>query len=56
MAQIQSWREAHVRILAFRKDGRVARPPSELSEGLEPGDSAIVAGPADAIGNQVLAG
>ncbi len=56
MAVVQEWREAHVRVLAFRRDGHPAQPPSELTRGLEPGDSAILAGPADAIRATVLGG
>jgi Trk K+ transport system NAD-binding subunit len=52
--EIERWRGGHVRILAFRRSSGRTQPPSELADALVPGDSAILAGPADAIRTLVL--
>jgi Trk K+ transport system NAD-binding subunit len=52
--EIERWRGGHVRVLAFRRGEGPLQPPSELTERLEPGDSAILAGPAPAIRSMVF--
>jgi Trk K+ transport system NAD-binding subunit len=53
-SEIERWRGGHVRVLAFRKEAGETLPASQLTEGLSPGDSAILAGPADAMRTLVL--
>jgi Trk K+ transport system NAD-binding subunit len=51
-SQIETWRAAGLRFLAFRRDGGGVLPPSaltDLTDGLAPGDAAIVAGPEEAL-------
>jgi Trk K+ transport system NAD-binding subunit len=54
LQEFERWRGSHVRILAFRRGDGPARPASELSEPLQAGDSAILAGPAVAIRSEIL--
>ena len=54
LSEFERWRGSHVRILAFRRGDGPARPASELTEPLQPGDSAILAGPASAIRSEIL--
>src|SRR5207248_1365891 len=49
MDQIEAWRAQGLRILAFRRQSGAAQPPSELSEAIRAGDTAIIAGPEEAI-------
>jgi Trk K+ transport system NAD-binding subunit len=53
--ELERWREDGIRVLAFRhgETGEVL-PPSELRLPMAPGDSAVVAGPAEAIRRTVL--
>ena len=53
-SEIERWRGGHVRVLAFRKGEGETLPASQLVEGLSPGDSAILAGPASAVRGLVL--
>jgi hypothetical protein len=56
LREIERWREDGIRILAFRRgDGAPVQAPSELDSPLRAGDSAVVAGPADAIRRVILA-
>jgi Trk K+ transport system NAD-binding subunit len=54
ISEIDRWRGGHVRVLAFRRGDGPLQPPSELTEQLRPGDSAILAGPATAIRSMVF--
>jgi Trk K+ transport system NAD-binding subunit len=54
LEQFERWRGSHMRILAFRRGDGTARAASELSEPLQPGDSAILAGPASVIRSEFL--
>jgi len=53
-SELERWRGGHVRVLAFRKGEGETLPASELVEGLGPGDSAILTGPAEAMRALVL--
>lgn len=43
---VERWRGGGARLIAFRLGDGDARPPAKFTEPLQPGDSAIVAGPA----------
>jgi Trk K+ transport system NAD-binding subunit len=49
VAEVDDWRGRHVRLLAFRRGEGPVQPPSEVGHGLGPGDSAILAGPAESV-------
>lgn len=51
LAQLESWWAQGMRLLAFRRQAGAVQPPSALSRPLEPGDTAIIAGPASSIGS-----
>lgn len=44
---VERWRAGGARLIAFRQGDGGACPPSKFTEPLQPGDSAIVAGPAN---------
>jgi Trk K+ transport system NAD-binding subunit len=54
LLELEGWRGSNVRILAFRRNGGAAHPASELTQALQAGDSAILAGPESAIRTLVL--
>jgi Trk K+ transport system NAD-binding subunit len=54
LGEFERWRGSHVRLLAFRRGDGATQPASELTEPLQAGDSAILAGPASAIRSTIL--
>jgi hypothetical protein len=55
LEQIEVWRARGLRFLGFRRPSGAPQPPSALTAPLQPGDAAIVAGPAETI-RALLAG
>jgi Trk K+ transport system NAD-binding subunit len=49
LQRIQAWRAQGLRFLAFRRQSGLVQPPSDLTAGLDPGDAAIVTGPAGTV-------
>jgi Trk K+ transport system NAD-binding subunit len=53
-SEVEAWRAAGVRILALRHGNGPTLAPSEVADGLAPGDHTVLAGPAEAIRELVL--